>query len=298
MGRVAAGADTRNRRHKVIADSRGQSGVALAIVVWFVAGMSLLVAGIVSIASVDTRMAQLHVARAKTSAAGDGAINLMLGELVAGGVSPEAAGRTDQGRYTLGDLEVEVRLVPVRGLIDLNGAPRPVLVALFAEAGDLPQVEAELLADNVVNWRQSGSSRASRKNKSSRFTVVEDLLRVEGINRTLVDGIREYVVAGKLGPGVTDWSLSPEPVLNILAKADPRKYDALVRRRETSAGNLPAGEEQTSGPSGAFRADATLSYGSRTWLRRRWMNMTPEGGSVLPWRVVRSEAPRVVAETR
>ena len=58
----------------------GQKGVALAIVVWFIAGMSLLVAGIVSHARVDTQMAQLHIARAKAVAAGDGAIQLMLGE--------------------------------------------------------------------------------------------------------------------------------------------------------------------------------------------------------------------------
>ena len=57
-----------------------QKGVALAIVVWFIAGMSLLVAGIVSHARVDTQMAQLHVARAKAVAAGDGAIQLMLAE--------------------------------------------------------------------------------------------------------------------------------------------------------------------------------------------------------------------------
>ena len=34
-----------------------QSGVALAIVVWFIAGMTLLVSGIVSEAKIDTRMA-------------------------------------------------------------------------------------------------------------------------------------------------------------------------------------------------------------------------------------------------
>ena len=44
-----------------------QSGVALAIVVWFLAAMSLLVSGIVFQAKVDTRMAQLHVARAKAA---------------------------------------------------------------------------------------------------------------------------------------------------------------------------------------------------------------------------------------
>ena len=52
-----------------------QRGVALGIVVWFIAGMALLVSGIVSEARVDTRMAQLHYFRAQAAAAADGAIN-------------------------------------------------------------------------------------------------------------------------------------------------------------------------------------------------------------------------------
>ena len=59
-----------------------EDGVALAIVVWFIAGMSLLVAGIISHVRVDTRMTQLHVARAHAASAGDGAIQLMLAGLV------------------------------------------------------------------------------------------------------------------------------------------------------------------------------------------------------------------------
>ena len=60
--------------------SRHQQGIALGVVVWFIAGMALIVSGIVSEAKVDTRMAQLHYFRAQAAAAGDGAINLALAE--------------------------------------------------------------------------------------------------------------------------------------------------------------------------------------------------------------------------
>ena len=59
---------------------RSETGVALAIVVWFIAGMALLVSGIVSDARMGTRMAQLHYFKAQAAAAGDGAINLALAE--------------------------------------------------------------------------------------------------------------------------------------------------------------------------------------------------------------------------
>ena len=78
-----------------------QQGVALAIVVWFIAGMSLLVASIVSQATVDTRLAQLHVAKAEAAAAGDGAIQLMLAQRMfdptsAGGQSANLEGEFRQ----------------------------------------------------------------------------------------------------------------------------------------------------------------------------------------------------------
>ena len=41
-----------------------QRGVALGIVVWFIAGMALLVSGIIAEARIDTRMAQIHYFRA------------------------------------------------------------------------------------------------------------------------------------------------------------------------------------------------------------------------------------------
>ena len=90
----------------------GQKGVALAIVVWFIAGMSLLVAGIVSHARVDTQMAQLHVGRAKAVAAGDGAIQLMLADrLLKQGASANEQSLLS-GVYELGSLEVLVMLFP------------------------------------------------------------------------------------------------------------------------------------------------------------------------------------------
>ena len=82
---------------------RAQAGVALAIVLWFIAGMSLLVAGIVSQARVDTHMAQLHVARAKVVAAGDGAIRLRLAELLTARGSPAGEGSDAGGLIFLSE---------------------------------------------------------------------------------------------------------------------------------------------------------------------------------------------------
>jgi len=272
-----------------------QSGVALAVVVWFIAGMSLLVAGIVSTASVDARMAQLHVSRAKVSAAGDGAIHLFLADLVTGKIPAATLQSLTAVEYRLGELVVSVKLVPAVGLIDLNMATHDDLSALFLIAGGVDQAQAKYLADNVVNWRRPATARSLTKSTRARFAEIEDLLRVEGVTRSVLDGVRDCVTAGGSSTGSTDVSLAPPEVLAVLQKSNPGKYGAAQSRRGRPAGGQAAGSRAAALGGGSLRADAEISYGGRTWRRRRWVEMAPDGLSLLRWRMIRTEAPRVVA---
>lgn len=268
-----------------------QRGVALAIVVWFVAGMSLLVAGIVSHARVDTKMTQLHLARAKTVAAGDGAILLAMAARAQGFDSAEGAPLVSESMYRLGDVDVRVKLYPASGFIDLNSAPAPVLAALFMVAGKTDGAEAQYLADSVVKWRTSGST---KQRSSHRFNALEDVLRVDGMSRTLLDSIRGYAVAGSWASRTTDWSAAPENMLGVLEAANPAQLDAVVRRRDSMMRSATSGSEGSGVKGTTFRADALVSYGGRTWLRRCWLTLESTNKSLLPWRIVRTEAPRVI----
>lgn len=269
-----------------------QSGVALAIVVWFIAGMSLLVAGIVSHARVDTQMAQLHVARAKAAAAGDGAIHLMMADVVAGEVTVSAGQGLPTRVYRIGDLEVVVDLVPTAGLVDLNSASAKILAALFVLAAQLDAAEAQTVANNVIKWRSSKTVIGGRV----RFATLEDLLRVDGIGRTLLDAVRDYVVAGAPTQRGIDWSLAPEMVWAVMQKADPQRAGAVLRSRDGAAGSGEEGNRKISSSfaGGSYRLDAVVHYGDKAWLRRRWVLMATVRSSLLPWRMVRTEAPRVV----
>lgn len=273
---------------------RAESGVALAIVVWFIAGMSLLVAGIVSHARVDTHMAQLHVARAKVSAAGDGATNLLMAELVAGKLSRAVLQGVQAGNYRLGEFDVAVTLVSTSGLIDLNRAPAGMLAALFAVAGGLDETEAQRLAGNVVDWRRPASKQPGIKRGSSKFTEIEDLLRVEGVNRTLFDAVRGYIVAGSASSGAMNWLQAPRQLLAVLENLDSRQRGALLQRRESLASRTANESETGSRGSGFYRLDALVHYGGRAWLRRRWVSSESASNSLLPWRILRTEPPRVV----
>lgn len=284
-----------NSSHVTDRIKRPESGVALAIVVWFIAGMSLLVAGIVSHARVDTHMAQLHVARAKVSAAGDGATNLIMAELVAGKLSRAVLQGVQAGNYRLGDIDVAVTLVSTSGLIDLNRAPAGMLAALFAVAGGLDETEAQRLAGNVVDWRKPASSKQPGiKRGSSKFTEIEDLLRVEGVSRTLFDAVRGYIVAGRASSGAMNWLQAPQQLLAVLEKLDSRQRGALLQRKESAASRTADESAAGNRGSGVYRVDALVHYGGRAWLRRRWVSSESAGNSLLLWRILRTEPPRVV----
>ena len=277
------------RGHSPVPAATRQHGVALAIVVWFIAGMSLLVAGIVAQARVDTHLAQLHVARAKVVAAGDGAIQLMMVDLM---TAQAAGGELPAGNYQLGDIEVRVVLVPSSGLVDLNSAPVEVLAALFGLAGGLGAEDAQWLAQSVVESRSPGADQGGIK-----YDAIEDLLRLPGASRALLDAVRDFIVVSAAGQGATDWSLAPEALLQVLAKADPAQADSVRSRRGSAAASDP---RAAGGPGGvtasAYRADAIVRYGDTLWLRRRWVALGASPATALPWYTTRTEPPRVLAQ--
>ncbi|WP_117318927.1 general secretion pathway protein GspK [Chromatocurvus halotolerans] len=264
-----------------------QRGVALAIVVWFIAGMSLLVAGIVSQARVDIQLAQLHLFRAQAEAAGDGAIHLLMAQLQE---SPGADGGAMEGlpfgRYRFGEAEVRVMALPAQALVDVNSAPQALLAQLWSEAAGLPRDEAVQLAVNMVEWR---SNRGGGNRGGGRFDVVEDVLRVEGMTRTRLDAVRHFISAGQ-GGGMAN-AAPQERLRQLSALAPGSGWNS--GSLETSA--LPgARTPQAARSATRFRVDAIVDVGGRQWLRRRWVASQSAMDSRLPWRTERTEIARVV----
>ena len=131
-----------------------QGGVALAILVWFLAAMSILVAGIVMQARVDIKLAQLHATRARVEAVADGAIQLALADLMLLEVEGEFSGRAvNHGAHSLGGLDVSVSFTPLTGLVDLNQATEDLLFRLFSAIDDVDETAAYELSVNVLKWR-------------------------------------------------------------------------------------------------------------------------------------------------
>jgi len=264
-----------------------QSGVALGIVLWFLAGMSLLVAGIVSQARVDTHMAQLHVARAIAVSAGDGAILRMLADLVSLDARTFPKNGVPPREYTVGTHTVTVEVIPNSGLLNLNSIPASTLAQLLTTQGGMTGTEAKTLADNVIKWRtNAGLQRGSRGPRQ--FQSVEDLLQVGGFTRAVWDALRDSVMVSEDSSGALDLASAPAPLRAAVS-------EGLGARQPDKNGRTPQKKSGRGKPDNSFRLDAVVHYGGRSWLRRKWVSLSGKvAGKRLPWDVTRVEAPRVL----
>jgi hypothetical protein len=279
-----------------------QTGVALAIVVWFLAAMSLMVAGIVFQGRVDVQLAQLHISKAKATASGDGAIQLMMASLNGGTRQGDGNSTAWLQEFDIGEQLVSVQLVPVKGLIDLKQAPKTVLAQLFFIPGEGDLRSAQLLADSVIKWRVLASQRGERDGQVARFSAVEDLLRVEGITRTHLDRVADVVYVGKGGAVMPDWRFAPAALLKMVSESNRKAASVLAGRAElgldekTLQGSSGRSKKQKLTAGDVFRVDAVVSLGGQKWVRRRFVSMAPSEHGRLPWQYFRTEPARVLSD--
>jgi type II secretory pathway component PulK len=281
-----------------------QRGVALAVVIWFLAAMSILVAGIVYQARMDSRLTQLQVSQARAVAVADGAIQLALADMMRMEREGESVSRgTRTGVYSLADARVTVGFTPVTGLVDLNMASEELLVALFAYGAGTGEKVAEELALNMIEWRSpaaaGGRINPARKSvfselRHGRFQAVEDLMLVPGIGRDIFESIRDSVYVAQQGQAGVDWASAPASVLAILYGGDPDRARELIIERTVDSGpavppadlDMSYQQQQTSS---LYRVDALVQFDGESFLRRRWVDRRRQGGDGLPWSFFRSE---------
>jgi general secretion pathway protein K len=131
-----------------------QSGFILVAVLWIVAALATL-ASIYSIYTVKTAAAS-HIADERLQAEQSirAGVELAAYQVLA---APEAA-RPTHGAFnaSVGRTKITVRYRSEGGRIDLNAAPKDLLVGLFASVG-AGASEAATYADRVIGWRKKAA---------------------------------------------------------------------------------------------------------------------------------------------
>ena len=204
-----------------------QRGMALIAVLWLVAALSLMVVGVSGVVRQETRMVAVAKDKVMAQAVGDAGVVLVLQQLAA---QNQVVQQTTETSVNFNGVEIPVSVMPLNGLININGASLPLLTALMTIGGGLPESAAQEVAIALLDRRERSSLEGRRPEK---FEAIEDLLQVPGIDYDLYARLAPLITASNAGAGgqAVNPMAAPPEVLVILANGDAGAADKIAAER-------------------------------------------------------------------
>ena len=201
-----------------------QRGFAIALLLWMIAGMSLMVAAVIHFAQADVGMAELRLREAKAQALGRGVARLLLRDSAMATYTRRAlngeSGAQQEGeesqlvgqqlfskQYQFGDdWVVSGVLRPSSGFVSLNNADQNELMMLFTGLGKVDERAAAAMVQGVLEYRSNFPG----------FRYPEELLAVADSSRVIYDKVKAYVHTYRTGSMVVS---NASPQLADLARS-------------------------------------------------------------------------------
>jgi len=273
---------------------RPAAGVALIAVLWMVAAMSVLVTGIVQTQKAELRQAGAARARLIAGATGQAAIQLVLQRLTGGGPKPDRLTRTTV-RHA--GLDIEVEVMPLTGLVDLNTAEEPLLVALLVQAGGIDEPRARSIAAAVIDRRKP---RAEAPALPPRLEAPEELLSLPGVDVDLFATLHALMTTESAGNGRVNALAAPESVLSVLARGNADLARRIALARDSGAAGIDTTQLEAAFIDGTvssryrFTATVPMADGSRVAVVRD-VETAPAADVAAPWQTLRSSSRRLGA---
>ena len=204
-----------------------QRGMALIAVLWLVAALSLMVVGVSGVVRQETRMVAVAKDKVMAQAVGDAGVVLVLQQLAA---QNQVVQQTTETSVNFNGVEIPVSVMPLNGLININGASLPLLTALMTIGGGLPESAAQEVAIALLDRRERSSLEGRRPEK---FEAIEDLMQVPGIDYDLYARLAPLITASNAGAGgqAVNPMAAPPEVLVILANGDAGAADKIAAER-------------------------------------------------------------------
>lgn len=228
-----------------------QSGMALVLVLWMVALLTIMAMGYSATMRTETRLTAHIVQSARARALSQAGIWYGLHELLL--PTLEQTWRKDGTPYPInfGDGKISISLYDETGKIDLNTARPELLLSLIKSAG-LGNNQSQSLLQAILDWRDRDNMKRNGGAededyaqagydygaKDGPFNSVGELREVMGMNVALFDKIAPALTVYSHQPAINP-TVAPREVLLSIPGADPSDIDALLQRRKTGEeGNL------------------------------------------------------------
>ena len=221
-----------------------QRGVAIVLVMWLVAAMSITVGGALALAREEIGLASMRLGEAQAFALGKGIARLAVMDRARaqtavdenGDPDPAGLSRVFMSRYEIDDFTVSATVYPASGFVSVAESDPAVWQQLLSGVGGMDNVAAATLAEQIVNSELEmtaaagsgppGSFQFYARYRQARSAVyVEQLLGVEGMNRAVYDRIRPSISPFNVGSGV-DPAVAPPEMLAVFG-ASKKEADLL-----------------------------------------------------------------------
>lgn len=274
--------------------SRGRlRGVALVLVLWFVAALSVIAISLAGLSRSDMRGASALLSSVQAAAIGDAGIQLALLEMDRDPLFIENGG---VGEFVFDGARIRVTVQPDTAFVNLNSASVELLVDLLVIAGKVPPDRAELLARSIEAWRNGDatgelaegyeSAGVMFRPRGGSFESSEDLLQVLGIDFDLYVRIRDLVTPYGQGSGLDDRYASLEMLRVLAADREGLAERIYEERRAGQVGvdtSLLEHKHVVRGEGTHFKISADLGLDGTRFVRSRWVTRLGGGDHSVPW---------------
>ena len=226
------------------AQHRAQSGIALVLVLWMLALLTVIAGSLVFSSRTEVLMAGNLASLAQAEAMADAGVYKAIHEL--------ARPQTDLQRWKGDGLThlwnfqgttLRVKILDESAKVDLNAAPTVLLKGLFRTLG-VAESDADALADAVADWRDADDLRnlhgAEKADYAAAgrhygpanapFETIDELRQVLGMSDDLFRKLELLVTVHSRQPGI-NVAVAPREVLLALPGATPEQVDAFLEQR-------------------------------------------------------------------
>ena len=220
-----------------------QRGVAMVLVMWLVAAMSITVGGALALAREEIGLASSRLGEAQAFALGKGIARLAVMDRARartavdknGDPDPAGLSRVFISRYEIDDLTVSATVYPASGFVSVAESDPAVWQRLLSGVGGMDNVAAASLAEQIVDSELETTASAgsgppgsfqfySRYRRARSAVYVEQLLGIEGMNRSVYDRIRPFISPFNVGSGV-DPAVAPPEMLAAFGASRKEEAD-------------------------------------------------------------------------
>lgn len=288
---------------------RKHTGMALVLVLWLVAALSLVVLASAHGIRQQTRHVGMSLERLRSESVLDAALQLVAQQLLA---EKSVAAQYRLQRMTLGPSEIWLETTPADGLVDVNVASDALLQALFLRVGGIAPGEAAVLVSRIrdfldpddipggIGGAEAAQYRAAGWPSMPRNAALDDLSELKsvlGMTPALYEIIAPHL--GINGQQRLAIDSAPPALIDVLTGQPGLGARIHTSPPEMRAGLLLSGAaaefftSAKAGGGGAVRVRAFMQAdGERWWQREAWIDLGQRPHVLTAWTTLSLEPTR------